>query len=169
MAAQSTVYRFPTEFVQKPAAHTLRFHNRKKLPLHHLPFVDAVPGRVGLSFWAVPKTGNYFGGCETGKNLAHIYLKHLRKNGPSGGGTLQCMVLDMFDCENTYDPAVSALRGQVVGFFSELEPWIAAAARHAGGNLDQLDNTQLLEGANNGLNFDNDAYLAAQPDEDEEE
>jgi hypothetical protein len=169
MVAQSTVTKLSVELVRKPATSALKFKNRKRIPFHRLPFVDAVLGKIGLSFWAVPKTGNYFGGFETGNNLARIYLKYLRENGSSGGGTLPCMVLDMFDCENTDDPSMSALRGQVVGFFSELESWVAIASRHSGDSLDHLSNTRLLEVANNGLNFDNESYFTAQSDEDEKE
>ncbi|EBS6645157.1 hypothetical protein D5977_07945 [Salmonella enterica subsp. enterica] len=169
MAAQSTVSRLPTAFVRQPAASALRFKNRKKIPAHRLPFVDSAPGKPGLSFWAVPKTGDYFGGSETGNALAHIYMKHLKEHGRGFGGNLQLMVLDMFGCENSDDPEVSALRGQVVGFFSELERWLVAAAQHLEGGLDNHDNKTLLEAANAGLNFDNEAYEASLSDEDEEE
>lgn len=170
MAAQSTVTRLPVEFVRKPAAPALRFKNRKKLPLHRLPFVDAVPGKVGLSFWAVPKTGGYFGGNETGGALARVYMKHLKEHGPGfGGGNLQMMVLDMFDCENGVSAEQDALRGQVVGFFVELERWLAGAAKYLDGGLDKHDNKTLLKAANAGLNFDNEAYMASLSDEDEEE
>ncbi|HAK7737207.1 TPA: hypothetical protein ACOSJI_004700 [Salmonella enterica] len=170
MAAQSTVTRLPVEFVRQPAASALRFKNRKKLPVHRLPFVDTVPGKIGLSFWAVPKTGGYFGGNETGCALARIYMKHLKEHGIGfAGGNLQGMVLDMFDCNNSDAPEVSALRGQVVGFFVELERWLAGAAKYLEGGLDKHDNKTLLKAANAGLNFDNEAYMASLSDEDEEE
>jgi hypothetical protein len=167
MNAQATVHplhppHFPTQFVKKPA-NALQFKNRKKLPLHRLPFVDAVPGKVGLSFWAVPKTGGYSGGNETGKALARIYLKHIREHVPDG--MLQLMVLDMFDQRfergRNDSPEMLALQGQVVGFFCELERWVLAAARQLGTRLDALDDEQLLKAANNGLGFDEEAHTAS--------
>src|SRR5690606_22700315 len=138
MTAQSTFTRLPIDFVRKPAAPVLRFKNRKKLPLHRLPFVDAVPGKVGRSFWAVPKTGGYFGGNETRGARARLYMKHLSQHGHGFGGVkLHMMVLDMFGCENGVSAEQDALRGQVVGFFVELERWLVSAATHLDGALDK--------------------------------
>lgn len=170
MAAQSAVSKLPVEFVRQPAALALRFKNRKKLPIHRLPFVDRVPDKVGLSFWAVPKTGGYSGGNETGAALARIYMKHLKEHGRGfGGGILQKIVLDMFDFGTSDDPEDTALSGQAVGFFFELELWLAGAAKYLEGGLDKQDNKTLLEAANAGLNFDNEAYMDSLSDEDEEE
>lgn len=170
MAAQSTVTRLPAAFVHQSAASALRFKNRKKHPLHRLPFVDAVPGKVGLSFWAVPKTGGYFGGNETGGALARIYMQHLKEHGSGFGcGPLRMIVLDMFGCENGVSAEQAALRGQVVGFFAELDRWLAGAAKYLEGDLDKHDSKTLLKAANAGLNFDNEAYTASLSDEDEKE
>ena len=166
MATQATL---PTAFVRKPAASSLKFKNHRKLPLHRLPFVDAVPDKIGWSFWSVPKSGGYFGGNETGSALARIYMKHLKAHGPGwGGGNLQMMALDMFDCENGVSAEQDTLRGQVVGFFVELEYWLAGAVKYLDGGLDKHDNTTLLKAANTGLNFDNEAYMASLSDDDEE-
>ncbi|WP_339678272.1 hypothetical protein [uncultured Zhongshania sp.] len=170
MATQSSAYRLPSEFIQKPAANSIRFNNRKKLPLHRLPFVGPTDEKKwGYSFWRVPKTGGYGGGCDTGTALANIYLKHLREHGASSGGALQGIVLDMFDCECNDDPEVTALRGQVVGFFSTLDHWLEGAAKCLGSSLDNADKRALLKKANNGLNFDHEAWMASLSDEDDEE
>lgn len=176
MKAQATVHPlhppyFPTQFVKKPA-NTLRFKNRKKIPLHRLPFVDKVPGKLGLSFWVVPKTGGYSGGNETGKALARIYLKHIREHDTdASGGLLHYMVLDMFDQQSERErndsPEMEALHGQAVGFLYELERWVLAAARQMGCRLDALDDKQLLKAANNGLGFDEEAYRASLSNDDE--
>ncbi|ODC03038.1 hypothetical protein BFW38_05235 [Terasakiispira papahanaumokuakeensis] len=153
--------------VRKPAVGPLRFHHRKQFPLHQLPFIDKVPGKRWLSFWAVPKTGGYSGGCKTGESLARIYLKHLKTHHPDfNEGRLQSIVLDMCEVERSGHPEQEALRGQVVGFFSELEYWLVAAIRHLDGGLDEYEDKTLLKAANAGLNFDNEADTNALINED---
>lgn len=152
MAAQASVTRIPNESAPQSAAGELRFNDTTNHPLHRLPFVGVEPGKRGASFWAVPRTGGYGGGNQTGKALARIYMKHLKEHGSGlGGGSLQLMVLDMFDCEHGDNAEQDALRGQVVGFFAELERWLSAAAKHLDGGLDQDDNQALLKAANAGL------------------
>lgn len=144
----------------------LAFNNRKKSALLKLPFVG------NGSHWDVPKTGGYMGGCETGKALALIYLQHLKENDGDLSGRLQHIAFDMFkDCEMSSakaDEKSSARRGQVVGFFSELHRWLVGAAKHletADGGIDALPPKQLLKAANDGLAFDEEAYLASLPDD----
>jgi hypothetical protein len=48
-----------------------------------------------------------------------------------------------------------------------LEPWLAIGARNAGAPLDTLRHADLLAEANNGLNLDEAAYLAAQSDDED--
>lgn len=140
----------------------LAFNNRKKLPLHKLPFVGNRngPGKFPVSFWDVPKAGGYIGGCNTGRALALIYLKHLKENENDGSGMLQNITFDMLaGCEN------SARRGQVVGFFTELERWLSGAVKNLEGGLNGVSPKQLLKAANDGLAFDEEAYLASLPDD----
>lgn len=139
----------------------LSFNDRESRPVHRLPFVGYPPERgAHLSFWNVPRTGGYTGGCRTGSALAAIYMKHLKEHGRgSGGGNLQSIVLDMFDCQYSDDPEVIALRGQIVGFFTELEPWLEAAAQSLDGGLDTMDPNVLLTEANEGLSPDQDDYI----------
>ena len=160
-------FRLPREFVRR--AIRLRF-GRGKNAMHNLPFVGPAPGKVGRSYWAVPKTGGAVGGWETGRALATIYLKYLYQLGQEEGGQeeaghLQHIALDMFDGDYPVDMAQDARRGQACGFFSTLYPWLAIAARDFGHMLNDLDNKVLLEAANAGLNFDSEAYEASLSDE----
>ena len=139
---------------------SLTFKYRKKRPLHRLPFVGPVEGRREYSFWNVPQSGEYAGGCETGQALAQIYLKHLREHGTAPGGTLQNIVLDMFGTEEADCERLSSLRGQAVGFFYVLDYFLEAAAKYLGKQLDSVDNTELLKIANAGLNFSDDSKRA---------
>lgn len=152
---------------RRPDSKKIRFKYKKKLPLHRLPFVGKEhKEKRTISFWDVPKTGGYGGGCKTGKNLALIYLKHIRQHGGASGGYLQSVVLDMLgEDSRSMTPEDSALRGQVVGFFSTLDQVLDETSRFMGG-LDKMENPWLLEQANLGLSFDEDAYFASLPDED---
>lgn len=155
---------------QQPNHKPLRFKNRKQMPAHRLPFVDRVPGAPLLSFWAVPKTGGYIGGNETGAALARVYLRYLREHSQDrGAGILSLIALHMIESgEIVTDAEQDARRGQVVGFFTELDQWLSAAAKHFDGGLDKHDDEALLRMANAGLNFDEAAYLASLPDDDAE-
>jgi hypothetical protein len=114
----------------------------------------------------VPLRGGYDGGIETGRALALVYLKHLRGNvaDPIGGLHLQDIVMSMarhFAANDglTDTPVLKqpeelrALRGQIVGFFEVVSMWATAAAKELGANLDHLDDAELLQRANRGLDF----------------
>ena len=155
------------QFVSKTPAFSIRFKNRFKHPIKRLPFHSSHPEKPGPYYWNVPQSGGYFGGCTTGSNLALIYLKHLKEHGYSSYGCLQNIALDMFDHDRDKSEASDSLRGQVVGFFSLLDEWLFAAASQHSEALDTLDSKKLLRTANDGLNFDSNAYmthLASLPD-----
>ena len=143
------------------ATATLHAHPEQAHPLHRLPFVNRVPGKAELSFWAVPKTGGYHGGTQTGEALARLYLKHLKAHGGASGEALQMIALAMFGFESDHSPEQDSLHGQAVGFFWEMDRWLADAVQQAGGGLDRFDDADLLRAANAGLIFDERAYLAA--------
>lgn len=150
----------------KPAVSVLRFHRRRALPLHHLPFIDKVPGKRCLSFWAVPKTGGYSGGCKTGESLARLYLKHLKQHSMAfDDGRLPSIALDMFDIERGRHAEQRAQLGQAVGFFRELECWLVAAVRYLDGGLDEYESKALLKAANAGLNDCDEVDMACPSDE----
>lgn len=144
----------------------LKFNNSKKYPMQRLPFCGKDKSKVfGFSQWNVPRTGGYTGGNMTGNALAHIYLQHLRVNGRDECGLLQGIVLDMAGIEHSKDPEITALRGQIVGFFCVLEKWIASAVKDGGSNLDNADPKEFLKRANAGLNCNEDELLKAGEDE----
>lgn len=131
-------------------------------PCRRLPFV----GRAELFGWDVPLRGGYVGGTKTGRALALIYLKYLRGNGanPISGLCLENIVLSMarhFAANDglTEVPVIeqpeelSALRGQIVGFFEVMSTWAVAAAQELGANLDKTDDAELLQQSNSGLDF----------------
>lgn len=144
----------------------LRFHKKRSSVWGRLPFVDRQKTKAGYCSWAVPRHGGYFGGCEAGKALAMIYLKHLRENGRGLGGNLQSVVLDMCNLgfsTRKLTEQEDALKGQIVGFFCLLEDWLAAAVKHGGQNLDKVENTKLLKQANHWLSVQ-DKEITHEPD-----
>ena len=148
------------QFVSKTPALSIRFKNRCKHPIKRLPFHSKHPEKPGPHYWNVPQSGGYFGGCATGRNLALVYLKHLKEHGYGSYGCLQNIALDMLDHDRDNSEASDSLRGQAVGFFSLLDEWLFAAAAQHSEALDNLDSKKLLRTANDGLNFDSSAYMA---------
>ncbi|MFV8926265.1 hypothetical protein ABQ431_08220 [Serratia fonticola] len=134
----------------------LKYHNRRERPLHRLPFVGLRSDKSGASFWAVPRTGDYQGSVEAGESLACIYLKHLREHGTSPAGNLQFVVLEMCGMGSLgvhLTQEQNSLAGQIVGFFSTLDSWLAASAKRLGRGLDDADPLELLAKANTGLDL----------------
>lgn len=141
----------------------LQFHNDERIPCHRLPFVGTGIKNPGLAFWNVPETGGYTGGCRTGEALALLYMKHLREHGPGPGGMLQNIAFSMFGDR----PDNDAVNGQVVGFFRALEKmWFSACRQNRA--LDDFKAADLLEAANAGLNFDEEAFLASLSDDEDD-
>lgn len=144
----------------------LRFHKNRRSVWARLPFVDRQEAKSGYCSWAIPRHGGYFGGCEAGKALAMIYLKHLRENGRGLGGDLQYVVLDMCNLgfsTRKLTEQENALKGQIVGFFCLLEDWLAAAVKLGGQNLDKVENAKLLKQANQWL-LVQDKEITHEPD-----
>ncbi|KGT91265.1 hypothetical protein NG99_17010 [Erwinia typographi] len=127
----------------------IKFHHKKELPLHRLPFVGKVKGRHCLSFWDIPDAGGYAGGNTTGAALAVIYLRHLQEHGASVGGSLGSITADMAGVG--FSDEFDSRRGQIIGFFSTIEPILAELLKRSGIEF-KLDNDQLLQRANKGLN-----------------
>lgn len=152
--------------INLPINKKLRFKNRKKQPTHRLPFVS-LGAEMGINYWDVPKTGGYIGGCKTGNALALIYLKHTKENDPDEvGGRLHHIVLDMLNRSGNGLPQEhDSLRGQIVGFFYELEKLLYVASVIYGNTLDKHRDKDLLRKANAGLEFDSEAYLDSLPEE----
>lgn len=144
----------------------LAFHPELKIPEHRLPFVgkEHVEGK-SFSFWNVPAKGGYHGGVETGKALAVMFLKHRRESesDPSGtvlGWMVQCWMERIASGDiKGGGPEFESLRGQMVGFMGVISGWVDVAARELGSNLDKTTNEALLNQANGGLNFDEEAFV----------
>ncbi|MER3141056.1 hypothetical protein [Salmonella enterica] len=131
----------------------IKFNNHRAIALHRLPFIKTSP--AGVNFWNIPAAGGFAGGCQTGEALAKIYLRYLREDRESGGGSLQLIVADMCLSSgknhqfNEY--AAESLNGQMVGFLSVLDKWLRIAVMSNGDRLDDLDITALLRTANAGI------------------
>lgn len=126
----------------------LKFHKNKELPLHRLPFVGGKSKtRLGLSFWDVPATGGYSGGCDTGAALALLWLKHVeRRPATDLKFTLSAIVQDM---SGTQD---KTRLGQMVGFFEIIEHAISELVANSRFHITK-DDAELLAKANAGLNY----------------
>jgi hypothetical protein len=91
--------------------------------LHHL--LRAKERKV----WGPPASGEYSGGCATGRAAGKAYLKILSEspNVRTAGGSLQHIAIDML-CGQSTDLGTTtgeSLRGQAVGFFLELDMALA--------------------------------------------
>lgn len=137
----------------------LQFWPHESLPFRRLPFVRMKKNRA--CFWDVPRRGEYLGGCKTGKALALIYLKFMREN-RRDMATLQHIVLDILGLSESLEISSKnqSLRGQVVGFFSELDRLLSAGAKEMGSCLDKMDNQKLLANANRGLKGCDEKFYA---------
>lgn len=125
----------------------LKFNRKATSPTQQLPFFrKAKRGELRGSLWAVPEMGGYGGGCETGKDLALIYFLYLKNRAQFSGGILQHIALDMLlDDEFSIS---DSLRGQIVGFFCQIEEILISASRCV--NTKQTED-ELITLANKGL------------------
>jgi hypothetical protein len=132
---------------------TLTFKKNQAIPLHTLPFVGKSKSKGMLSCWKVPATGGYGGGVLTGESLAKIYIKHLSENAANrGAATLPIVVLDMLGHDPfNATPEEVTLKGQIVGFFTEIERWLMPSAVLLKDEINNIDNKTLLKSANKGL------------------
>ncbi|AZC88390.1 hypothetical protein C4K29_2087 [Pseudomonas chlororaphis subsp. piscium] len=58
------------------------------------------------------------------------------------------------------DEEFDALLGQSIGFMGRLSPWVMASAAKIGGNLDHVDQEEVLRKANAGLAASNGGEIA---------
>src|SRR5262245_58369253 len=94
---------------------------RPAIEVEQLPFVGWRPNRTPC-FWALPATGGYVGGCQSGGAAFKAFLKFLKGREPDGG-TLPSIVLDMAArlAQAGSDDEREAIRGQIVGFCLQIE------------------------------------------------
>jgi hypothetical protein len=127
----------------------LKFNNKAKLLPHRLPFFNGKErGSCGANFWSVPERGGYSGGNETGESLALIYFNYLKNKEvkDSRVGILQNIALDMLGGDKL--KMDDSRRGQIVGFFSEIEKILTLSTEFISATKSDDD---LLEIANKGL------------------
>lgn len=142
---------------RKPVLAKLTFKPRKAYIHHRLPHVGTsnYKPECGISFWDVPLTGGYAGGCDTGAALAVILLKHLRdldKGDDMARFHFGSIANDWLDrAKNITPDQDDALRGQIVGFMAAITPWVIAATKQLGHKLDGVDSKEALKKANAGL------------------
>lgn len=142
----------------------LRSKPGKKSAWDRLPFVGKDHGRLA-SDWDLPMTGGYFGGIEAGKVVARLYLKYLRdeRDNPCrlGSSCLQGMLIGL----ETKAPATkdedASLRGQRVGFISEIAAWLEAAATRLGSGFDAIPERSFVQQANEALDQTDAVFFAS--------
>lgn len=127
-----------------------KYHEaQSEYAIHRLPFMAAPGAGAGETyFWALPANGGYGDGCAAGKVAALAWLKAHRESARLGGGSLQALVLAMTErIAKARGRERTVLRGHIVGFFSELDAWAAAAAKWeaAGGVLDALTESEVCK------------------------
>ncbi|VTP13194.1 hypothetical protein PUATCC27989T_01028 [Phytobacter ursingii] len=130
----------------------LKLNKRKSILSHRLPFVGGKSKNgSGHSFWNVPSTGGFGGGCETGTALALIFLKNLEEEVRSGNNycpsTLSNIVTEMMSIGFN-----DSINGQAVGFFSVIEDILLKLLRTNTISLSKTEQ-ELLSQANNGLAY----------------
>ncbi|MBX8516066.1 hypothetical protein K5D69_15330 [Pseudomonas cichorii] len=142
----------------------LREKSEKNNAWDRLPFVgrDHDPH---VSSWDVPMTGGYFGGIEVGKVVFRMYLKYVRDeqgNPLALFNTHLVSMLHSMDCKNPVtDEEKASVRGQRVGFLSELSVWLEAAACKLGSSLDAIPHRSFVQSANEALQRTDASLMAA--------
>lgn len=165
----------------KNTALKIKSPRKYKTGFESLPFVAGWRSKATAPRWNIPASGGYIGGYETGKAMATALLKFMRADDRNMHGYLPDIV-ESFACRfeeeggsemasrrfDDRSEAYVSLRGQYCGFFNTLADWLADAARLMGSNLDNLSNKELIDCANKGLGFDEEAYFASLDDEEEQ-
>jgi hypothetical protein len=103
---------------------------RESLP----PSLDTAPFQFADWAFNYPVAPGYINGCDSGKAAQIAFIKYLQHEGyQDGGGALQHMALCLVDQfhEAKSEGEKAAIRGKIVGVFSELELWLRYAAKNA--------------------------------------
>lgn len=131
----------------------MKFHNKRALPLHRLPFIDKranhdpINHASPLDWWCVPDVGHYGNGNDVGRNLAIIYMKYLLENKNEKHHELPWIVSDMFKECNLNGSA----KGQMIGFLSTLADFLAKSSFVFTDYLNSQDSKELLKKVNEAL------------------
>ena len=118
-----------------------------------------------VSSWDVPMTGGYFGGIEVGKIVARMYFKYLRDEqaNPFKFGAIHLRgILSSLDAKvPVTDEEKESLKGQRVGFMSEVGRWLEDAVLILGSSLDAIPERSFVQQANEHLARTDAALMAA--------
>lgn len=152
---------------------------RDEYSFRNLPFVAGKREKAMAEAWTVPASGGYFGGYTVGEAMALCYLKHDRVHGRMHTHYDLCtVVLSLFkrvdelggmaameDARSSdLNDGIAAIRGQVVGFLNTISDRMTLASKMIFHDLDTIDEEELLNIANIGLNFDHAAYMRSLKD-----
>jgi hypothetical protein len=110
-------------------------------------------------------TGGYFGGIEVGKIVARMYFKYLRDEeaNPFKFGAIHLQgILSSLDAKvPVTDEEQESLKGQRVGFMSEVGHWLEDAVLILGSCFDAIPERSLVQQANEHLARTDAALMAA--------
>lgn len=142
----------------------LRSKPQAKSAWDRLPFAGKDHSRH-FSSWDVPMTGGYFGGIEVGKIVARMYFKYLRDEqaNPFKFGAIHLQgILTSLDAKvPVTDEEKESLKGQRVGFMSEVGHWLEEAVLRLGSCLDAIPERSFVQDANEHLARTDAALMAA--------
>ncbi|WP_129112206.1 hypothetical protein [Burkholderia pseudomallei] len=83
--------------------------------------------------WSYKVAHNYMDGCKSGEAAAISYIQYAKVRPRTNGGNLQHAAVyfaEEFRNASTKGE-LDAIRGKMVGFFSEIDRWVDFAAKHA--------------------------------------
>lgn len=142
----------------------LRSKPQAKSAWDRLPFAGK-DHSTNFSSWDVPMTGGYFGGIEVGKIVARMYFKYLRDEEANpfkfGAIHLQGMLASLDAKVPVTEEEKASLRGQRVGFMSEVGRWLEDAVLKLGSCLDAIPVRSFVQDANEHLARTDAALMAA--------
>jgi len=150
---------------------------RHPFPFKRLPFFHV--GKVKTnSHWALPATGDYFGGYEAGKAMAQAFLKHLATDYDSFNAYLLLSIIE--DQNNRLHEAIerhqckdlnttkwptepASLRGQRTGFINTIGEALAASIKILSPLFDDVSEDEIIQRANHALKrTDAEVYALAE-------
>jgi hypothetical protein len=148
---------------------TIKYKRTVKNSWQRLPFISS-NARAKAPNWNVPATGGYFGGYKTGECLAVAFLKYQRLHDVGDLSSVVESFMIRFEAEggsamlnrpaSEWSESFRALRGQYCGFFSCLSYWLHCAATAQGGDLDTTAEQDIEQVANDGLKFNEKAFMS---------
>jgi hypothetical protein len=150
---------------------TIKYKRTARSKWQRLPFVNS-HAKAKAPNWHVPTKGGHFGGYKTGEFMAVALLKYQREQDDAPLPAVVESLMRRFEAEggsamldrpsSEWSESFRAFRGQYCGFFNYLSKWLHYAAATAHGDiLDRASEQDIEQGANDGLDFDEKAFMAA--------